>query len=141
MRLRGLPLALVLSVAFGSAQAAVIGTNTPAQAITPARVAALPAKARAAWEAYLSRSEAQGIADRVNLAQELKPGQPAPPPPEEKAGGKTMPLDRDACRASPTPPTTSRNISGPATSTRRTIRAGTMSARSTTTPPSPSCAS
>jgi PelA/Pel-15E family pectate lyase len=78
------------------ADAAVVGTNTPAQAISAARIDALPAKDREIWKAYLARSENQNLADRAALAAELKPGQPAPAPPEEGAGGpKAMPLDRD----------------------------------------------
>src|ERR1700727_601764 len=40
-----------------SLHAAVIGTSQPAQSITAARIAALPAKDRAAWMAYLERSQ------------------------------------------------------------------------------------
>ena len=99
MRLRALPVTLALSALLlgGVAQAAVVGTNTPAQAISVARIAALPAKDRTAWTAYLARSEQQRLADHAALAAELKPGQAAPPPPAEGAGGrKAMPLDRDA---------------------------------------------
>lgn len=99
MTFRPLPAALALSAVLlcGAAHAAVIGTNTPAEAISAARIDALPAKDREAWKAYLARSEKQNLADRAALAAELKPGQPAPPQPEEGAGGpKAMPLDRDA---------------------------------------------
>ncbi len=99
MRFRALPLALALSAVLpcGAAHAGVIGVNTPAQSISAARIDALPAADRAAWTAYLARSEKQGRADRAALAAELKPGQPAPPQPEEGPGGpKAMPLDRDA---------------------------------------------
>jgi hypothetical protein len=88
---------LLCAAAAPVAHAAVIGTNTPAQAISAARIDALPAQDREAWKAYLARSEKQNLADRAALAAELKPGQPAPPPPEEGPGGpKAMPLDRDA---------------------------------------------
>jgi len=88
---------LLCAAAAPFANAAVIGTNTPAQAISAARIDALPAQDRAAWKTYLARSEKQNLADRAALAAELKPGQPAPPPPEEGPGGpKAMPLDRDA---------------------------------------------
>jgi PelA/Pel-15E family pectate lyase len=103
MTLRPLPVAalalsavLLCGVAAPAAYAGVIGTNTPAQAISAARIDALPAKDRAGWKAYLARSEKQNLADRAALAAELKPGQPTPQPPEEGAGGpKAMPLDRD----------------------------------------------
>lgn len=89
--------ALLLCGAAPLAQAAVIGTNTPAQSISAARIDALPAQDRDAWKDYLARSEQQALADRAALAAELKPGQPPPPPPEEGPGGpKAMPLDRDA---------------------------------------------
>jgi PelA/Pel-15E family pectate lyase len=96
---RPLPAALILSAALlcGAAHAAVVGTNTPAQAISAARIQALPAHDRDVWKAYLARSEQQGLADRAALAAELKPGQSPPPPPAEGPGGpKAMPLDRDA---------------------------------------------
>jgi PelA/Pel-15E family pectate lyase len=99
MTFRPFPTALALSVALLSsvAHAAVVGTNTPAQAISVARIEALPAKDRDVWKAYLARSERQRLADQAALAAELKPGQPAPPPPAEGAGGRrAMPLDRDA---------------------------------------------
>ncbi|KQY27407.1 pectate lyase [Caulobacter sp. Root487D2Y] len=103
MTLRPLPAALALSAVLlcGTvapfAHAAVVGTNTPARAISAARVEALPAKDRDAWKAYLARSDKQELADRAALAAELKPSQPTPPPPEEGPGGpKAMPLDRDA---------------------------------------------
>jgi PelA/Pel-15E family pectate lyase len=99
MTFRPFPATLALGVALlcGASHAAVIGTNRPAQAITAARIDALPVQERAAWKAYLARSERQNLADRAALAAELKPGQPAPPPPAEGPGGrKAMPLDRDA---------------------------------------------
>ena len=99
MRLRALPVTLALSALLlgGAAQATVVGTNTPAQAISAERIAALPAKDRATWSAYLARSDQQRLADHAALAAELKPGQTPPPPPAEGPGGrKAMPLDRDA---------------------------------------------
>ena len=93
---RPLPVALALALLCGAAHAAVVGTNTPAQPISAARIQALPARDRDVWQAYLARSQQQNLADRAALAAELKPGQPAPPPPEEGPGGpKAMPLDRD----------------------------------------------
>lgn len=90
-------LSAVASGAFASgASAAVIGTNEPAQAITAARIAALPIAQRTAWQAYLERSQAQRLADRAALAAERKPGLAVPPPPQEDAHSNSMPLDRDA---------------------------------------------
>ncbi|CAN5591471.1 pectate lyase [soil metagenome] len=99
MRLRALPVTLALSALLlgGVAHGAVVGTNSPAQAISAQRVAALPARDRAAWRAYLARSDQQRQADQSALAAELKPGQASPSPPAEGPGGrKAMPLDRDA---------------------------------------------
>ena len=78
------------------ATAAVIGTNTPAQAITAERIATLPGERRAAWQPYLDRSEAQRLADQAALAAERKPGQPVPPPQPEDAHSNSMPLDKSA---------------------------------------------
>jgi PelA/Pel-15E family pectate lyase len=79
---------------WSDARAAVIGTNTPALSITIERIATLPADQRAAWQAYLSRSESQRRADKAALAAERTPGQPIPSPPEENARSNGMPLDR-----------------------------------------------
>ena len=68
--------------------AKVIGTNTVAESLTVARIQKLaPPKERAAWLAYLKRSEEQMRADRASLAAELKPGEVAPPQPAEGRGG------------------------------------------------------
>ena len=99
MRLRSLSplIALTIALISVSAQAGVIGTNSPAQAITTARIDALPASARAAWKTYLAHSEKQRLADQAALKAELAPGQASPPPPTEGPGGRrAMPLDRDA---------------------------------------------
>ena len=84
-----------VAVATGAA-ATIVGTNQPAEPITAARIAALPDAQRAAWQAYLERSEAQRLADRAALAAERKPGLVVPPPPQEDAHSNSMPLDRDA---------------------------------------------
>ena len=90
-------LCAIASGAFASgASAAVIGTNQPAEAIAAARIAALPDARRAAWQAYLERSQAQRLADRAALAAERKPGLVVPPPPQEDAHSNSMPIDRDA---------------------------------------------
>jgi PelA/Pel-15E family pectate lyase len=86
----------VLLLGTAVAQAAVIGMNQPALAITAERIAALPSAERPAWQAYLERSNAQRSADEAALAAERKPGQPVPPPPEENARSNSMPLDRDS---------------------------------------------
>lgn len=74
--------------------AAVIGKNQPAQSLTLERLNELPASERAAWAAYIKRSQAQMQLDRAALAAELSPGQTPPPPPE--AGSGHMPLDKEA---------------------------------------------
>jgi len=49
-------------------QSAVLGSMTPAQPVTEARLAALPPAQRAPWEAYLARSRALMEADKAALA-------------------------------------------------------------------------
>ena len=75
---------------------AVIGTSKPAESITPARIALSPAKDRAAWTAYLERSQKQMQIDRATLAEERPAGAPEPPLPREGFSARTMPLNRDA---------------------------------------------
>jgi PelA/Pel-15E family pectate lyase len=75
---------------------AVIGTSKPAESITAARIATLPAKDRAAWTAYLERSQKQMQIDRSTLAAERTAGAPEPPTPKEGFSARTMPLNRDA---------------------------------------------
>ncbi len=86
----------LLGIAPYGAQAAVVGMSLPAQSITAGRIVALPAKQRVVWLDYLKRSEAQRAADKAALAAERKPGMAIPPPPEENARSRSMPLDRDA---------------------------------------------
>ncbi len=74
---------------------AVIGTSKPAESITAARIATLPAKDRAAWTAYLERSQKQMQIDRATLAAERTAGAPEPPTPKEGFSARTMPLNRD----------------------------------------------
>ncbi|MDP9050112.1 MAG: pectate lyase [Acidobacteriota bacterium] len=79
--------------------ASVIGTNVVAQSLTAERIQKeVPAKDRAAWMAYLKRSEEQRKMDRATLAAELKPGEVAPLQPEEGRGafGTGMSLNHDA---------------------------------------------
>jgi len=75
---------------------AVIGTSKPAESITAARIATLPAKDRAAWTAYLERSQKQMQIDRATLAAERTAGAPEPPTPKEGFSARTMPLNREA---------------------------------------------
>jgi hypothetical protein len=75
--------------------AAVVGASVAAQSLTPDRIAALPSKQRAAWQAYLDRSARQRQADRASLEAELKAAglaEPLIPPSGFSARG--MPLDR-----------------------------------------------
>lgn len=90
-------LLVALALAFqGSAQAGVVGQTTPAQPLTPERIAGLPASAQGAWRGYLERSQARMKADQDALVAE-RGGKPAPPPFEGGSGGaKSMPLDREA---------------------------------------------
>src|ERR1700743_3885875 len=75
---------------------AVIGTSKPAESITAARIATLPAKDRAPWTAYLERSQKQMQVERATLAAERTAGSPEPPMPKEGFSARTMPVDRDA---------------------------------------------
>ena len=83
----------ILTLALGffvpQAHANVVGTNVVAQSLTQERIDKLVAnkKERAAWTAYLKRSEEQMRVDRATLAAELKPGEVAPPQPAEGRGG------------------------------------------------------
>jgi len=66
----------------------VVGTNVVAPSLTQERINQLaPAKQRAAWTAYLKRSQEQMRVDRATLASELKPGETAPSQPPEGRGG------------------------------------------------------
>jgi PelA/Pel-15E family pectate lyase len=89
-------LALAITAA---SNAAVIGTQTPAEPLTEARVAApgaLPPALQAQWKAYLARSDRLRAENAAALAAE-RGGGPAPAdPPDGTPGGDGMPLDRDA---------------------------------------------
>jgi PelA/Pel-15E family pectate lyase len=89
---------LILLGALGATplSSAVIGTSKPAESISAARIAMLPAKDRAAWTAYLERSQRQLQVDRTTLAAERAAGAPEPPLPKEGFSARTMPLNRDA---------------------------------------------
>src|ERR1700733_9667048 len=75
---------------------AVIGTSKPAESITAARIATLPVKDRAAWTAYLERSQKQMQIDKATLAAERAAGTPEPPLPKEGFSARSMPLNHDA---------------------------------------------
>lgn len=74
--------------------AAVVGTNVPALPLTAARITALPADQRPAWQAYIDRSEKLRVADAATLAAELKAaGLSAPLVPTK---GRGLPLFQPA---------------------------------------------
>jgi PelA/Pel-15E family pectate lyase len=82
-----LPL-FILSPVSSALAANVVGTNVIAPSLTVERIQQLaPKKDRAAWLAYLKRSEEQMKLDKATLAAELKPGEVAPPQPAEGRGG------------------------------------------------------
>lgn len=84
---------ITLALAPVPAPAHVIGHMTPAEPITEARIAALPALERQQWSAYLARSRALMAADKAALAAEREAGtMPAGPP--EGSPEVSMPLDR-----------------------------------------------
>lgn len=79
-----------------SVGASVLGTNPPAQSLTRGRITRLPASQRAAWLAYLERSERQRQADKNALAAELKhAGMTTPIDPPHGFSARNIPLDRD----------------------------------------------
>ncbi|GAA0528010.1 PelA/Pel-15E family pectate lyase [Rhizomicrobium palustre] len=97
MKLRHLLLAAsLLSPVLGApAYAAVIGQNVPAEAITAARIAALPADQQKAWRDYLARSEAQKKADKAALAAEREGLTQFPEQSHGHGHDNSMPLDKD----------------------------------------------
>ena len=89
-------LAVALSLAVhATARAGVVGEVVPAQPLTAERIATLPAPAQGAWRDYLKRSLSRMKADEDALVAE-RGGKPAPSPPIESGGAKSMPLDREA---------------------------------------------
>lgn len=72
----------------------VIGRMTPAEPISEARIARLPAAEQPAWRAYLARSRALMAADKAALAAERAGGPVPEGPPTGPSGGAGMPLDR-----------------------------------------------
>ena len=78
------------------ASAGVLGTNPPAESLSRARIAHLPAAQRAPWIAYIERSEHQRQADKSTFQAELKrAGISAPTEPAHGFAARSMPLDRD----------------------------------------------
>ncbi|TWI44975.1 PelA/Pel-15E family pectate lyase [Pseudoduganella flava] len=86
---------LALGVAL-PATATVIGTMTPAQPVTEARLAALPEAERAAWRAYLERSRMLMERDKAALAAERAAGGTTSGAAAHLKGESGMPLDRPA---------------------------------------------
>ncbi|SNT09385.1 pectate lyase, PelA/Pel-15E family [Granulicella rosea] len=76
--------------------AAVIGMSKPAESITAARIAQLPAAQQPAWAVYLERSRRQEQTDRAALAAERVGLQEIPPLPQESGSAHSIPLGRDA---------------------------------------------
>ena len=94
MRLLAIPVALALAI---PATAEVIGQMTPAEPLTDARLATLPAAEREAWRAYLARSAALMATDKAALLAERKGMSAIPPgPPNGPSGGGGMPMDKPA---------------------------------------------
>ena len=75
-------------------QSAVLGSMTPAQPVTEARIAALPPAQQAAWQAYLTRSRALMEADKAALAAERPDANGFPARGHADSNG--MPLRRPA---------------------------------------------
>jgi PelA/Pel-15E family pectate lyase len=94
MRFLAIPIVFALAV---PAAAEVIGQMTPAEPLTDARIAALPAAEREAWRAYLARSTALMAADKAALLAERKGLGTVPPgPPNGPSGGGGIPMDKPA---------------------------------------------
>ncbi len=104
--------AILLAATAAPLGAAIVGHTTPPASLSPATFAALPADARAGWNAYLARSVTAMARDKAALAAERRAGTPLPPaPPEAKGHHNTMPLDRDpAWYASPEARAVANNI-------------------------------
>jgi PelA/Pel-15E family pectate lyase len=96
MNVRLRSLLVVACLASGVAWGAVVGTSTAAESISAERIRQMPAGERAAWMAYLERSNAQRAADKAALAAERKGLAAVPELPKEGAGLRLTPLDREA---------------------------------------------
>lgn len=89
-------IALCLAAAPAALNAATIGTQTPAPPLTQAHIEANASAAeRAAWLAYLSKSEALMAADKASFAAERE-GLAKIPEPARAGNPNSMPLNRDA---------------------------------------------
>ena len=88
--------AALISCGVAATGASVIGTNPPVQSLTRARVQQLPVGARAAWLAYLARSERQRQEDKDAFAAELnRAAITTPTEPTHGYAARSIPLDRD----------------------------------------------
>jgi PelA/Pel-15E family pectate lyase len=97
MRTKRYAIAVAAALALAlPATASVIGTMTPAQPVTEARVAALPETEQAAWRAYLERSRALMERDKAALAAERAGGATIDGAAAHLKGESGMPLDRPA---------------------------------------------
>ncbi len=92
------PAIVVILLAFAAlGSATTIGTNTPAESLTRARIAQLPSSQQGAWFKYLERSERQRKADKDAFHAELKrAGITTPIEPPHGFSARGLPLDRDA---------------------------------------------
>ena len=89
-------LALCLACAPAALHAATIGKQTPAPPLTQTHIDAnAPAAERAAWSAYLNRSQELMAADKASFAAE-RAGLATIPEPARAGNPNSMPLDRDA---------------------------------------------
>jgi PelA/Pel-15E family pectate lyase len=98
MRFARIPSILLLALGLAVAsqlQATVVGVSEPAPSLTAARIARLPASQRAAWTAYLERSQQQEMRDRASLAAERKGLTSIPPLPRGQGNAYSIPLNRD----------------------------------------------
>jgi len=96
---RTIKLALLAGVcAAVMAQAKVIGTNTPANPLTEARIKKeLPAAEQRDWLDYLARSVKQQATDKAAFAAEMRAaGVKEPTMPTHGRSAKSIPLDKDA---------------------------------------------
>jgi PelA/Pel-15E family pectate lyase len=81
----------------GLANAAVIGTNVPAQPLANARIVALPVAEQKPWADYLERSRQQRRRDQAQLQTELAAlGRNESIVPPASRGTRSLPLEREA---------------------------------------------
>lgn len=95
IRARVILVSIALSVASATASSTIVGRSEPAAPLSAQRIAALPAPQRAAWLAYLRRSEQQEKLDRTTLQAERKGMKDVPPDPPLGPSVRSMPLDRE----------------------------------------------